>query len=109
MRDTGGYAIPMALQIDAMSVFAAATATYIKHPAERGLLSHVRFIRELLDTGVLKALIWIDTRDTSRDCLTKGSVERTLMQGYQAYWHDYKVWSSNLTRTSDTLIKEAKL
>ncbi len=113
MRDAGGYAIPMTLQIDAMSVYAAVTATYIKHPAEKGLLSHVQFIRELLDTGVLKALLWIDTRDMSSDGLTKGSVDRLLlhqlMNGYQKYQHEHKVWSSRLTKTSDTLIKEAKL
>ena len=87
MRDTGGYAIPMTLQTDAMSVYAAVTATYIKNPAGKGLLSHVQFIRELLDTGVLKALLWIDTRDMSSDGLTKGSVDRMLlhqlMAGYQ--------------------------
>ncbi len=113
MRDTGGYAIPMTLQTDAMSVYAAVTATYIKNPAGKGLLSHVQFIRELLDTGVLKALLWIDTRDMSSDGLTKGSVDRMLlhqlMDGYQKYQHEHKVWSSRLTKTSDTLIKEAKL
>ena len=53
LRDDGGYCIPMVLYVDAMSVFAAITATYIKHPAEKGLLSHVQFVRELLDSGVL--------------------------------------------------------
>ena len=64
----------MTPQIDAMSVYAAVTATYIKHPAEKGLLSHVQFTRELLDTGVLKDLLWIDTRDMSSDGSTKGRV-----------------------------------
>jgi hypothetical protein len=113
MRDSGGYAIPMTLQIDAMSVFAAITATYIKHPAEKGLLSHVQFIRELLDTGVLRALIWIDTRDMASDGLTKGSVERTalheLMNGIHIFKHEFKLWKSNLTKTTDTMVKEAKL
>ncbi len=113
MRDTGGYAITMTPQIDAMSVYAAVTATYIKHPAEKGLLSHVQFIRELLDTGVLKAFLWSDTRDISSDGLTKGSVERLLlhqlMEGFQRSKHECKVWSPNLTKTSDTLIKEVNL
>ena len=42
LRDDGGYSLPMVLYIDAMSVFAAITATYIKHPAEKGLLSLIR-------------------------------------------------------------------
>ena len=69
----------MTLEIDAMSVYAAITATYIKHPAEKGLLSHVQFVREMLDAGVLKALSWIDTRDMSADGLTKGAVDRAAL------------------------------
>ena len=113
MRDAGGYAVPMTIQIDAMSVFAAITATYIKHPAEKGLLSHVQFVRELLDTGVLTALIWVDTRDMASDGLTKGSVDRCLlhmiMSGQHHFKHECKMWKSNLSKTTDTLVKEAKL
>ena len=97
LRDEGGYAIPMAIQIDAMSVFAAITATYIKHPAEKGLLSHVQFVRDLLDTTVLQALLWIDTRDMLADGLTKGCIDRTvlhkLMSGYCEYAHEFKLWT----------------
>ena len=49
--------------IDAMSVFAAVTAQNVKAPAEKSLLSHVQFVRELLDKGIIRALIWLDTRD----------------------------------------------
>ena len=51
------------LAIDAMSVFAAITADRIKAPSEKSLLSHVQFVRELLDKGIIRALIWLDTRD----------------------------------------------
>ncbi len=85
------------------SLYAAVTATYIKNLAEKGLLSHVQFIRELLVTGVLKTLLWIDTRDMSGDGLTKGSVDRMLlhqlMNGYQKYQREHKVWSSRITKT----------
>ena len=53
----------MALYVDAMSVFAATTATFIKTPAEKSLLCHVQFLRDLLDKKVLTSLLWIDTRD----------------------------------------------
>ena len=33
-------------------------------------------MRELLDTKVLEALVWLDTRDMVADGLTKGSVDR---------------------------------
>ena len=49
LRLTGGFAVPMVLIVDAMSVFAAVIATFIKIPAEKSLLCHVQFIRELLD------------------------------------------------------------
>ena len=35
--------IPMALYVDAKSVYAATSATFIKIPAEKSLLSHVQF------------------------------------------------------------------
>ena len=67
----GGY-VPMGLYLDAKSVFAAVTATFIKPPAEKSLLCHIQYIRELLDTRVLQYLFWIDTRDMTSDGLTKG-------------------------------------
>ena len=104
LRDKGGYAMPMVLMIDALSVYAAITATYIKHPAEKSLLSHIQFIREMLDSGVLDALLWIDTRDMLADGLTKGTIDRAdlhqAMQGYREFKHDFKIWQSKLVKRS---------
>ena len=104
LRDKGGYAMPMVLMIDALSVFAAITATYIKHPAEKSLLSHIQFIREMLDSGVLDALLWIDTRDMLADGLTKGTIDRAdlhqAMQGYRQFKHDFRIWQSKLVKRS---------
>ena len=102
----------MSLQIDAMSVYAAITATFIKHPAEKGLLSHVQFVRELLDTHVVDTLVWTDTRDMIADGLTKGSPERTLlhlvMDGYIKYQYDTpKIWTSKLRKKPQQLVDEA--
>ena len=66
--------------IDAMSVFAAITADRIKAPAEKSLLSHVQFVRELLDKGIIRALIWLDTRDITADGMTKGAVDRAAIE-----------------------------
>ena len=63
-----------------MSVFAGTTATVLKIPAEKGLWSHVQYLRELLDTGVLSGLWWLDTRDMHSDGLTKGTVDRKALQ-----------------------------
>eukprot|EP00974_Lingulodinium_polyedra_P107906 10445877-Lingulodinium_polyedra.AAC.1 len=69
-RMHGGY-IPEALSLDAKSVLAAVAATFIKQPAEKSLLCHVQFVRELLDKRILHYLFWIDTRDMGSDGLAK--------------------------------------
>ena len=70
-RLTGGYKIPQVLYIDAVSVFAAVTAVFIKTPAEKSLLCHIQFLRDLLDNGALAAIVWLDTRDMRADGLTE--------------------------------------
>ena len=80
LRENGGYAIPMALYVDAQSVFVAITSAYIKIPADNGVLSHIQYIRELLDTRVLLKIFWVDTRDMCADGLTKGSISRDAIQ-----------------------------
>ena len=52
-RLDGGY-IPIALYLDAKSVNAAITATFIKPPAEKSLLCDIKYIRELLDNRVIQ-------------------------------------------------------
>ena len=88
----------MALYIDAQSVFVAITATYIKIPADNGVLSHVQYIRELLDTRVLQRIFWVDTRDMCADGLTKGSVGReaihSIMDGDLPLLYGTKGWAS---------------
>lgn len=64
--------------MDAMSVFAI-TAHVAKPPAERFLLSHVQWLRELLDLKVIKYLLWLDTRDIDSDGLTKWKVSRAAL------------------------------
>ncbi len=64
------------LVTDAMSVFAATTANHVKMPAEKSLLSHIQFLRELCDKYIVTCLTWCDTRDMVADGLTKGKCER---------------------------------
>jgi hypothetical protein len=49
LREIGGWDIKLGLYIDAMSVFAAVVATFVKIPAEKSLLSHVQYFRETLE------------------------------------------------------------
>ena len=89
--------MPGALYLDALSVYAAVTAVFIKTPADNGTLIHCLYLRELLDKNVLAALVWLDTRDMSADGLTKGSVDRQAlhdaMSGIIKITHDApKLW-----------------
>ena len=98
----------MMLYLDAKSVYAAVTATFIKQPAERSLLSHVQYIRELLDKKIIFGLAWLDTRDMGADGLTKGAVSRDalheLMAGKMCLRHEHEQWRSKVGggRTSNT-------
>ena len=100
LREQGGWTCKMALAIDAMSVYAAVTAQTVKTPAEKSLLSHVQYLRELLDRGVLHCLTWIDTRDMLADGLTKGNLDRgplhKLMKGTAEVLKEFKSWISPL-------------
>jgi hypothetical protein len=89
LREEGGYVIPWALYLDALSVYAAVTATFVKTPADNGVLVHCLYIRELLDTNVMHALIWQDTRDMLADGLTKGAVDRQAL--HDAMNGDFKL------------------
>ena len=79
-----------------MSVYAAVTASNIRAPAEKSLLSHVQFVRELLDQGTIRALIWLDTRDMVADGMTKGAVDRAAIEncmgGKIEIKHELKRW-----------------
>ena len=52
-------------------MLAAVAAAVVKVPAEKSLLSHVQYLRELLDQRVLHTLVWLDTRDMGADGLPK--------------------------------------
>ena len=98
LRESGGFAIPAVLCLDALSVFAAVTAADSKPPAEKGLLAHVQYLRELLDLHVLHVRMWLDTGDMIADGLTKGSVDRfalhLLMSGEIKLAHEPKLCKS---------------
>ena len=75
-KEKGGYAVPVSLYLDALSVHAAMTSTFVNIPADNSVICHVQYIRELLDLMIVIALFWCDTRDMLADGLAKGSVDR---------------------------------
>ena len=82
----------------------------IKIPAESSLLSHVQFLRELLDNDVVEAMAWTGTRDMVADGLTKGTVDRTALQQAMAgdvyVRHEFKLWRSPLATRACNLPPE---
>ena len=91
------------MYVDAKSVFAAVTATFIKQPAEKSLLCHVQYLRELLDKRVMQHLVWLDTRDMAADGLTKGAVARhalhQIMAGDMHIAREHEEWKSSTKST----------
>ncbi len=82
--------------IDALSVYASVTATFVKPPAGKSLFAHVQYLRELLDSKVLLGIVWVNTRDTHADGLTKGVVDRQalhlMMSGSTTLQHAVQAW-----------------
>ena len=46
---------------------------------DNAMLSHVQYLRELLDLRVVDGLCWADTRDMIADGLTKGAIAGALL------------------------------
>ena len=94
-----------------MSVYAAVTAVQVKVPAESSLLSHIQFLRELLDNDVVEAIAWADTRDMLADGLTKGTVDRTALQqamdGDQQVRQEARLWRSPLAARTQRAFDDA--
>ena len=93
-REEGGLALKVILTTDAESVFKSITSRDLKTPAEKTLLGHIAWIRELLQLKLLESIQWCDTRDMVADGHTKGSIDREmllkLMKGQQSYTHAVK-------------------
>ena len=94
LRESGGYAIPIVLCIDAMSIWSAVAAIHVRTPAEKSLLGHLQFLKELLTRRAVHTLRWVDTRMMHADGLTKGAIARDdlhrIMKGTLQYAHELK-------------------
>ena len=94
LKEKGGLKWTLILTIDAESVYKSTTSRDMRPPAEKTLLGHVWWLREMLRVGIIQSIQWCDTRDMTADGHTKGSIERAgllaVMQGDQVYKHDLK-------------------
>ena len=93
-REVGGLKVRVTLTTDAESVFRSLSSRDCKTPAEKTLLGHVMYLRELLLLALIDELRWCDTRDMTADGHTKGCIDRALllklMAGNQAFLHTLK-------------------
>ena len=74
--------------IDARSVFDALAADEIRPPSEISLIMMLCGIKEMLRTGVMRRMWWVDTRDMVADGLNKGACSREglLQLGETGVW-----------------------
>ena len=70
---------PVDLCVDAKAVFDAISASDICDPAESSLKLHLISVRDRMSQGILRFLYWVDTRDMLADGLTKGGIDRALL------------------------------
>ena len=111
-RESQGF-LPMSLVVDAKSVYAVVTASFLNTPAEKSLLSQVQYIRELLDGHVLQAIVWADTRDMEADGLTQGSVDRAalhmLMESRSHWLHSiHSCFRANTIRSRKSIARNGR-
>jgi len=90
-RELGHLAVKVTLTMDAESVYKSLSSRDTNVPAEKTLLGHVVWIRELLQQRLIDIVQWCDTRDMTADGHTKGIISRDLllkaMRGAQNFVH----------------------
>ena len=75
-EETGNLCFDIEAVVDAKSVFDSLCPADTKNPTEGSLIFILLQIRELLCSGTLHRLWWVDTRDMLADGLNKGCVTR---------------------------------
>ena len=104
-REKGGFPMKVNLVIDAESVYKSLSSRDLKVPAEKTLLGHVVWIREMLTLGLIDSIQWCDTRDMTADGHTKGCIDRELllklMRGKQSFQFDIKKYTPHRSIQND--------
>jgi hypothetical protein len=78
-HEQGTSPVTLVLAVDAYSLFSSIQSKHVKLPAEKSLTIQLQWLREQVQRGSIKYLVWMDTRDMAADGLTKGSCERELL------------------------------
>ena len=75
-QEDGSLPVGLEVATDNRGLLSALQATEIKKPAEPHLLYLLQALRSRLDTGSVRQLWWVDTRDMCSDAMTKGGLNR---------------------------------
>ena len=71
-----GLLLEISVVTDAKNLLSASRVTYLNIPAEKNFIVHLMWLKDKLSRGVIRKLIWTDTRDMTADGHTKGSIKR---------------------------------
>jgi hypothetical protein len=80
LEETGCLPIPLHAVTDCKSLLDALRVDETQVPTEASLIMILCQVKELLRTGTLASLSWVDTRDMAADGLNKGSVSRAALR-----------------------------
>ena len=75
----GKLPMPVDLYIDCYSILDSLKQEQVRTPAESTLILVLLSLKESLCSGMLRTLIWLDTRDQLADGLTKGAISRKAL------------------------------
>ena len=80
LLEVGSLYTPVDLSVDARAVYDAVAATDTCEPAEPSLKLQFLSVRNRMESGIIRQLHWVDTRDVLAGGLTKGCIDRELLQ-----------------------------
>ena len=91
LTECSGLTFSVHCVTDARNLLLILKNVNMKNPAEKNFIVHLLWLKNKLENGVIKKLIWTDTRDMTADGHTKGSIRRTaihaLMNGSMSIQH----------------------
>ena len=74
--EQGKLLLMLDVYTDCRSIFDAMLPEELKLPTEAGLFALLLIVRELMTSGLIDRMFWIDARDMLADGLNKGSIAR---------------------------------
>jgi Reverse transcriptase (RNA-dependent DNA polymerase) len=85
LEESGRLPLSIVGVIDAQSVYDALKAQELRTPSEASLMLMMCGVKELLRSGTLRRLFWVDTTDMVADGLGKGTVSRKALMELGEY------------------------